>query len=64
VKHRFGLFDVDCQELNDAGDGLSLRPRVEPLSAVLQELYSCAETHGFPVIFTTCCSGRMPGPMI
>ena len=62
MKHRFGLFDVDCQELNEAGNGLSLRPRVEPLAESLDKLYACAEEHGFPVVFTTCCSGRMPDP--
>ncbi len=61
MKHRYGLFDVDCQELNDSCNGLSLRPRVEPLSEALRELSACAEEYGFPVVFTTCCSGRMPG---
>ena len=62
MKHRFALFDVDCQELNEAGDGLSLRPRAEPLAEPLGRLYAWAEQHGFPVVFTTCCSGRMPSP--
>lgn len=62
MTHRFGLFDVDCQELNEACNGLSLRPRAEPLAEALGKLYACAEQQGFPVVFTTCCSGRMPGP--
>jgi len=62
MKHRIGLFDVDCQELNEAGNGLSLRSRAEPLAESLDTLYACAEQHEFPVVFTTCCSGRMPGP--
>ncbi len=62
MKHRYGLFDVDCRELSAAGDGLSLRPRVEPLAERLGRLYAWAEKHGLPLVMTTCCSGRMPGP--
>ena len=62
MSHRLGFFDVDCLELNEAGDGLGFRPRVEPLADRLRRLYDCAENHGFPLVFTTCCSGRMPAP--
>ena len=62
MSYRFGFFDVDCQELNESGDGLSLRPRAEPLAESLGQLWNCAEQHGLPVVFTTCCSGRMPKP--
>lgn len=58
----FALFDVDCQELNDAGDGLSLRPRVEPLAPQIARLYDLADRADCPVVFTTCCSGRMLAP--
>ncbi|MFZ5828843.1 MAG: hypothetical protein ACOY3P_02080 [Planctomycetota bacterium] len=62
MKHRYALFDVDCHELNAAGNGLSRRPRVEPLADKLERLYACAVQYNLPVVFTTCCSGRMPRP--
>lgn len=59
-RYRYGLFDVDCREHNSAGDGLSFRPRVAPIVPQLQRLYGWQQQHGWPLIFTTCCSGRMP----
>jgi nicotinamidase-related amidase len=58
-KNPFGLFDVDSRELNKAGDGLGFRPRVEPLIDRLMRLYALAEQRRAPLVFTTCCSGRM-----
>jgi nicotinamidase-related amidase len=54
----FGLFDVDCRELNRSGDGLDFRPRVAPLVDRLKQLYAAAERRRAPLVFTTCCSGR------
>jgi nicotinamidase-related amidase len=59
---RFGLFDVDSRELNAAGNALGFRPRVEPLRDRLDRLYALAEERGTPLVFTTCCSGRMLRP--
>jgi nicotinamidase-related amidase len=58
----FGLFDVDSRELNKAGNALGFRPRVEPLLDRLKRLYALAEEHSAPLVFTTCCSGRMLRP--
>ena len=58
----FGLFDVDSRELSKAGDGLDFRPRVAPLVDRLKRLYALAEQHSAPLVFTTCCSGRMLRP--
>ena len=60
--HRFGLFDVDSRELNAAGNGLQFRPRVEPLIDRLNRLYALSEQRRAPLVFTTCCSGRMLRP--
>ncbi len=59
---RLGFFDVDCQEMNETGDGLSLRPRVQPLAEAIHRLHAAAEAIGAPMVFTTCCSGRMLQP--
>ncbi len=59
MKRRFGFFDVDCRELADAGDGLQFRPRVKPLAGALESLYALARRLEAPLVFTTCCSGRM-----
>jgi hypothetical protein len=61
-KHRFGLFDVDSRELNTAGTGLMFRPRVVPLTEQLNRLYALGDDRRLPLVFTTCCSGRMLGP--
>jgi nicotinamidase-related amidase len=58
-KSRFGLFDVDCRELNMAGNGLDFRPRVQPLIDPLNRLYGLSEEHRLPLVFTVCCSGRV-----
>jgi len=57
---RFGFFDTDCRELDEPGEGLAYRPRVRPLIVKLERLYALAERRGYPLVFTTCCSGRMP----
>jgi len=62
VSGRLGFFDVDCQEMNETCDGLSLRPRVQPLAEGITRLHAAAEAIGAPMVFTTCCSGRMPQP--
>jgi len=62
MAHRFGFFDADCRELDERGEGLSYRPRVRPIIPQLEQLYNLAETRGYPLVFTTCCSGRMPAP--
>ncbi|MCE5328351.1 MAG: hypothetical protein LLG01_18270 [Planctomycetaceae bacterium] len=59
MKRRFVFFDVDCRELADAGDGLQFRPRVKPLAGALESLYALARRLEAPLVFTTCCSGRM-----
>ncbi len=56
----FGLFDVDCRELDQAGAGFCCRPRVEPIAARVAQLYAAAGRSGAPLVFTTCCSGKMP----
>ena len=63
MAHRFGLFDVDSRELAESGDGLAFRPRVHPIVPQLQRLYSLAEAKRYPLVFTTCCSGRMLPPL-
>jgi nicotinamidase-related amidase len=60
--NRFGLFDVDSWELNEIGDGLSARPRVAPIVPKLKHLHAWATAYDYPVVFTTCCSGRMISP--
>lgn len=59
MAHRFGLFDVDSRELDATGRGLAYRPRVQPIVARLERLYALAEAKAYPLVFTTCCSGRM-----
>jgi nicotinamidase-related amidase len=49
-------------ELDEAGGGLALRPRVASLAEPLESLHRLAERRGLPLVFTTCCSGRMPQP--
>lgn len=61
-KHPVALFDVDSRELNKAGDGLDFRPRAEPLKDRLNRLYALSEKRRIPLVFTTCCSGRMLSP--
>jgi hypothetical protein len=61
-KVQFGLFDVDCRELNEAGNGLQFRERVAPLSDRLNRLYAFSDERRLPLVFTTCCSGRMLAP--
>ena len=58
----FGFFDVDSRELNEAGTGLKFRPRVEPLADRLNRMYAVAQKNDVPLVFTTCCSGRMLRP--
>ena len=62
MTHRFGLFDVDTREMDESGQGLAYRPRVRPIVPQLERLYALAEAKSYPVVFTTCCSGRMPTP--
>jgi nicotinamidase-related amidase len=59
---RYGLFDADSRELDEAGSALAFRPRVAPLVPKLESLYRLAEELALPLIFTTCCSGRMVPP--
>ena len=62
MTHRFGLFDADCRELDESGRGLAFRPRVRPIVPQLEQLYALAEAKEYPLVFTTCCSGRMLAP--
>jgi nicotinamidase-related amidase len=62
MAHRFGFFDTDCRELDERGSGLAYRPRVRPIVPQLERLYALAQAHNYPLLFTTCCSGRMPLP--
>jgi len=63
MAHRFGFFDADCRELDASGTGLAYRPRVWPIVPQLERLYGLAEARKYPLVFTTCCSGRMLSPM-
>ncbi len=56
---KYGFFDVDCLELNERGNGLGYRPRVSPIVPRLEKLYALAKSKGYPLVFTTCCSGQM-----
>jgi nicotinamidase-related amidase len=58
--HRYGFFDADCRELGPDRRSLGFRPRVAPLVATLEKLYAWIDAHGYPLVFTTCCSGSMP----
>ena len=59
---RFGFFDVDSRELNTARTGFQFRERVLPLADRLNRLYAVSEDRNYPLVFTTCCSGRMLQP--
>ncbi len=59
---RFGFFDVDSRELAEDGQGLGYRPRVLPIVPLLERLYAVADARQYPLVFTTCCSGRMLTP--
>jgi hypothetical protein len=59
MPHRFGFFDVDSRELDERGLGLTYRPRVLPIVPLLERLYALANAKQYPLVFTTCCSGRM-----
>jgi nicotinamidase-related amidase len=63
MARRFGLFDADCRELDASGSGLAYRPRVRPIVPQLELLYDLAEAKRYPLVFTTCCSGRMLTPL-
>ncbi len=56
---KYAMFDVDSLELSEDGKSLDFRPRVKPIKAKLQELYSFGRHNGMPLLFSTCCSGRM-----
>ena len=58
---RFAFFDVDCLETLPSGF-LRLRPRVLPFQEKLRALYGLARDGGYPMVFTTCCSGAMLRP--
>jgi hypothetical protein len=60
--HCFAFMDVDCRELSADRSGLAYRPRVEPLRPRLDALFAEIERLGAPLLFSTCCSGRMPRP--
>jgi len=62
MAHRFGFFDADCRELAENGRGLAYRLRVGPIVPQLKQLYALAEARAYPLVFTTCCSGRMLSP--
>jgi len=62
MAHRFGLYDVDSRELDESGRNLAFRPRVGPIVPQLERLYTLAEEEHYPLVFTTCCSGRMASP--
>jgi len=62
MTHRFSFFDVDSRELDESARTLGYRPRVLPIVPKLERLYSLADTKGWPLVFTTCCSGRMLSP--
>jgi hypothetical protein len=59
MMHRFGFFDVDNRELDETGRAWTYRPRVQPIVPQLEQLYALAEAQRFPLVITTCCSGRM-----
>ena len=56
---RYGLFDADSRELDGTGSGLAYRPRIAPIVPKLETLYRLAEREGWPLVFSTCCSGHM-----
>lgn len=57
------LFDVDSRERGvGASCGLCARPRMSHLQPALDRLYAFAAERGLPIVFTTCCSGRMLAP--
>lgn len=58
--HPCAFFDVDCRDLDPTGARLQFRPRViEPLSEKLNALYKESTSMNIPLVFTTCCSGKM-----
>jgi nicotinamidase-related amidase len=58
---RFSFFDIDCLETSP--DGIfHLRPRVKPMRDRLNLLYSRIRESGYPMVFTTCCSGSLLRP--
>lgn len=59
MNNTFGFFDVDSRELDEQGRGLTYRPRVWPIAPQLERVYALIERKQFPLVFTTCCSGRM-----
>jgi len=59
---RFGFFDVDSRELSEDGRSWGYRPRVQPIVPLLERLYAVAESRRYPLVLTTCCSGRMLAP--
>jgi len=58
---RFAFFDIDCLETTPTGF-LRLRPRVLPFKEKLRALYDLVRDGGYPMAFTTCCSGAMLKP--
>ena len=60
-KPRYALFDADCLECSELGE-IILRPRVRPFRENLRQLYEASAAHELPLVFTTCCSGRMLRP--
>ncbi|MCG3179355.1 MAG: hypothetical protein BIFFINMI_01689 [Phycisphaerae bacterium] len=60
--HPLAVFDVDCLQLNESGNGLELRrPDALPAPSV-RRAHAWIGLHDVPLVFTTCCSGRMLPP--
>lgn len=60
MKRRLGFIDVDSRELGEDGVSLVFRPRVEPFAEIFNRIYDLVKSHQLPMVFSTCCSGRMP----
>lgn len=58
---RYAFFDVDCLETSPSGF-LRMRPRILPLKDKLRTIYGLVRDGGYPMVFTTCCSGGMLKP--
>ncbi|MFA5032085.1 MAG: hypothetical protein WC614_03595 [bacterium] len=60
IKQNIGFFDACSREMDESGTKLVFRSRVVPIGEKLNKLYDIASTRNIPILFTTCCAGRMP----
>lgn len=55
-----GIFEVDCRQKAKKREGLSFVQRAAPFKDRIERIHKLAQENDFPLVFTTCCSNRLP----